>query len=1260
MSILFKSLNVRGLGDDKKRRQLFYKLNTSKYQIFLLQETHSSEVNVQQWRSEWGGDIYFSHGTTASRGTCIMFKKSVNVIIHGLRTDSEGRYIIMDIEIDNLQFTLASVYGPNADDPEFYLNFIETVELLGNDNRIVGGDWNFVLDVNTDKKGGILQTNENAKNIVSAWMNETDLVDIWRESNPDVFKFTWKRLQPHPGIFCRLDFFLVSFGMIDKINKADIIPGFRSDHSAITLSLFTVNNNRGPGYWKLNCSYLRDQDYIQMIQNVIVDTVELNSHADPLLLWDTIKCQIRGASLQFAARKKRSKINTVSALERRLQFLENRLTSLADSTEIKTEIAKVKGELEAYIEEKTKGAMIRSRVRWVEDGEKCTKYFLNLEKRNHNIKTIDRLQLENGTLLTDQKEILEEEKSFYEKLYHTSLREGNGVETIEEFLGNTHDIPKLSEDNKQNISHEITLDEIQLAIKSTSNGKSPGLDGLPIEFYKVFWSNIKDYFIKAMQFSYENGALSFTQKQGLISLIPKKDKSPLLLKNWRPLSLLNADYKILSKIIATRIKTVLPEIIHPDQTGFLKGRYIGENIIKVLNLLEYAEGEQVPALLMLVDYEKAFDSVEWSFVKECLTFFNFGDTIIKWVDILYNNISSCISNNGWFSEFFKPSRGVRQGCPLSPYLFIIVAEIFAISIRKNENIKGITINGETFKIGQFADDTFMTILFEQESLTQIINTLDRFQAISGLKVNYNKTELLRIGSMKDSLAQLYTQKKLKWTSEPTLLLGIKITTNIAELCKLNFDGLVDKLISISKLWNQRHLTLLGRIIIIKSLLVSQLIYKFSVLPTPDTDTLKSVEKVLLDYLWNNKKHFIDKNIIIGDLCNGGLRMVDILSKEISSKCGWVKRLANPQRDIFSGGGWIKLVEYFLPEPGRLFWSGNLKYVHALKLLKHSSVFWENVIKSWCIFNYHEPEEFADILNQQIWFNSQILVNNIPVFSRPLYEKGLIYIKDIVNRNGVISCQSILEKYQLNNNYAMFVNSIIGAIPRTWKTHIYNNRNVNMQNLYINKYDSVISKSNMTKYVYTTLLDKKSKSFPDRLIEKWSIDTGSNINRDYLSNMFKLIMLTTISPKHRAFQFRLIHRILVTNKILHIWKLRDNNLCTFCGTNVETIFHLLWDCTYTQELWNHVYNWIVNVTDANIRFNSQEIILGIDNEEFIAYNAIFVIVKQFIYACRCNNIIPLFHSLLEKIKYYIRVEKYLAIKNNKLDHHTRKWQLFTNI
>ena len=255
---------------------------------------------------------------------------------------------------------------------------------------------------------------------------------------------------------------------------------------------------------------------------------------------------------------------------------------------------------------KIKGVIVRTRARWHEHGEKSNKYFLNLEQRNHIKKHIRKLLI-NDIITTDPLKILKEQECFYNKLCKS-----NGSDTAwqtSSFL-NSLNIPKLSEEQKTLCEGKISSEECLCILENFQNIKTPGNDGIPIEFYRKFWSLISESYVRCANECFEKGEMTHSQKQAVILLIEKKGRDRSLLENMRPISLVNADAKIMSKVIASRIKNVLPYIIHHNQTGYVKDRFIGETIRSIFDIMDFSVSENIPGLLLFIDFQKAFDSVK--------------------------------------------------------------------------------------------------------------------------------------------------------------------------------------------------------------------------------------------------------------------------------------------------------------------------------------------------------------------------------------------------------------------------------------------------------------------------------------------------------------------------------------------------------------------------------------------------------------------------------------------------------------------------
>ena len=369
---------------------------------------------------------------------------------------------------------------------------------------------------------------------------------------------------------------------------------------------------------------------------------------------------------------------------------------------------------------------------------------------------------------------------------------------------------------------------------------SPGSSGFTGNFYKFFWRNIKHFVVRSANYSFDIGSLSIQQKLGIITLLPKGLKDKRYLANWRPLNLLNTFYKLVSGVITERIKPVLDTIIHPDQKGFVSGRYIGEAVRTVYDTIDYPKNNNKAGLLLCVDFEKAFDSISFKFIEKCLKHFNFSENLIQWVNLLLQNFQASINHCGNISSRFNISRGCRQGDPIAAYLFIIAVELLAHKIRTDIGVKGFEFGNLTNVLDLYADD--MTIYLKpcEQNLKNVLKIIKNFYHLSCLKISVSKTKAVWFGSAADSDQIFCPNEALIWSKEFTLL-GINFDNKLEKMDQNYFEKIND----IEKLlnrWLYRHMSPYVKIVVIKSLALSKLSHIALVVPNLAKITCKSLKK----------------------------------------------------------------------------------------------------------------------------------------------------------------------------------------------------------------------------------------------------------------------------------------------------------------------------------------------------------------------------------------------------------------------------------
>ena len=1227
------SVNSRGIRDKAKREALFtYHRNIT--DILIVQETHSDQKVENIWTNEWGGKALFSHGTNNARGVAMFVSSKLFHAISSIEKDEDGRYILVDITEGEKVITLLALYAPNNDCPAFF----ETLRLKlasRHEHKIIIGDFNLTLEVEFDRKN-TYSNNNKALEVVRDMMNEFYLSDVWRIQNGDKREYSWMK-KGNINKASRIDFILVSAGLDQSIKNPMYVSSIKTDHRAIYCVVELNNQERGVGYWKFNTLLLQDQRFLDFMNRELDKTIDSLNEKAPKDKWEKIKERIKKVSSDFSRKKSSENSLVIEQLSEKVNEMEENF--LGDQCVPNELLLSTKQELEEKLLERVRGLIFRSKVRWHEGGEKNTKYFFSLEKARYNAKTSFKIITDNGEELTDSKKILDCQREFYQNLYQAD----QGV--LFEMQNKFNVFVPNSIREQQNI--HFSVEHVGKAMIMMKNDRTPGEDGIPVDFYKVFWSKLKTPFMDMVMDCYQSKILHYTARQGILNLIPKANKDTRYVKNLRPITLLNTDYKIIEKTIANMMLPALEHIIHRDQRGFMKDRRISVNIRKLLDIMHYTASEDLEAVVMSLDFVKCFDKCAFSILHGSLDFFGFGQVVKDWTHILYHDFSVRVQNNGNFSAPINVRKGVHQGGCCSSVYFLVIAEILALSLRHNEDIKGITIKDILNILNQFADDMDVFSIASERSIIAIFKELEEFHKHSGFVVSYDKTTLYRIGSLRYSNAEMYSLSQYVWSKEDITVLGVTIAHD--NIVYKNYECLIAKVRNTLKAWYNRGLSLVGKIQVVNTLVASLFVYKMTVLPNIPQDIVKRIDNIIREFIWNGKKAKISYKILQNSKKDGVMGLVNLQYRDIALKTTWPQILSHEPE-------YAQIVYHILrcPKLGEDIWRCSLME-EDVSCMNIREPFWKDVLTAWCKSNYYCNRR---IENQILWYNSRVRVSGKPFFWADIFSKGLKYVYQLFIDQNFISYDQA-QRFGLSK---MRYNSLKASIPKDWKDFFSTTSASQYMPVPPHNYDLSGLKSgrSWSSYVYQHI-SSDVLLLHNKYI-KWLAEVGMDFCEglfDFASKHVNIYKITNI-PKLRSFQYRLLQRGLVTNILLSKWNMRNSDNCSFCDLEQETVIHLFFSCVRVRELWIEIVEYVENRFNEKVNFNLTNTILDQWNPArgSIA-NLVCLASKQYIYAQKCLGQQLNFVDWKVKINAYENLEKYVAVKNGHLFKHNKKWKVLSS-
>jgi exonuclease III len=556
-----------------------------------------------------------ANGTGRSCGVIILYNNN-DWECSNYETDPDGRYIIAvlkDKKTDRIML-ITNVYAPNNfnESITFFNGVFDNIEQNLDDIRrnnlniqsleiCLLGDFNFVINENECRNRAHTASEKRLSSIVTERLDGLGLHDTIC-FDKDKASHTWTSR----GICSRLDRIYCNQFLLNRVFSLEKTWGLaKSDHALVNISYAHITEQRGPGIKGLRPLFLKNQVFVENVRIELLDWVN-STPADwtPHQKWEFCKVGLNTAVGKHTCKQVSLQKQRKSAL---IKNLTNLKLSIANPTSqdrlaaLNQKISAIEAELEDMYEQEAESLFMQSGLKWREEGEKSSKYFLGLVNKRREESTVIQMYDRNGSLVNSVHGILDIARSFYENLY-SKVQPATNTRLLESFF--TH-VPTLNEDEANMLDEPITIDELKQTLK-TCKDSSPGPDGIPYSYYKKFDNILLPILLKSWEFSLETGSLPPSQSQACISLLPKTGKDKTRIENWRPISLSNCDIKLITKSMALRLNKVLDNIISTGQSAYIPGRNITNNIRTLRTLRKYAKQHRKDMAIVSLDAKKVW------------------------------------------------------------------------------------------------------------------------------------------------------------------------------------------------------------------------------------------------------------------------------------------------------------------------------------------------------------------------------------------------------------------------------------------------------------------------------------------------------------------------------------------------------------------------------------------------------------------------------------------------------------------------------
>ena len=1138
------SINARGLKNKNKREQIY---GMSDYDMICLQETHWDERCMRDVENEWRGEVYANNGDGNARGVAILIKRGVIKKVKRCDDEGDGRMIGVKFEYMNEEFKLVNVYAPNEEKDRKVL--FEKMGTMCDDNCMIVGDFN-VWCGKLDVSENMQFRNDTTREVLEKIKIMKGLSDVWRERNPEGREFSRTQLVKGELKQSRIDFVLSTKDLARRINSIEYITTTYSDHKVLKYTIGGETKRRGGGVWCMNGQLLKDEKYKKEVKDYIKwEMDERMYEEDTGRWWERLKEGIRGMSKKHSKNMGKKEREREKRLKEELEG-EEKKAGEGGNYDIEGYIRK-KDELKEIEQRKCEGAIIRSRARYAIEGEKCTGYFLGLEKTRQEKNYFEQVEGKDGEKITDFVGIVERVEEFYRELYK---KEGVDEESSRQVIDKLE--ARLSDEDREVCEGEISKGEIENAINGLGRNKSPGIDGIIGEFYIEFREELVPVLERLYRWIEEKGEMPHSMITGLVSIIYKKGSRDKL-ENYRPLTVLNGDYKVLAKVLANRLKEVIGTVVGSTQAYSIPGRDIADTISSIRDTIIHMKRNSGGVIASL-DLNKAFDRVDHRYLYKVLGKMGFGEKMIGWIRRMYERAGSKIKVNGIVTGEFRIERSVRQGCPLSALLYSLSAEPLAVLILENRRIRGIEIpGGQVSTLYQYADDTTVTVR-DRESVVEVLGSVDLYGRASGAKINIEKSEIMYIGESREKMGGI----GLKENKGYMKVLGINLGIEGEEGRDRQYEVMINSLKKTLGFWKLRKLKLKGKVVVVNALIVSKIIYVMNVMDVP-VRVLKEVEGIISNFLWDGGGVRIARGVLENDYEDGGLKLVNLEGKKKALRVKMMVRYLRDDGDHV----WKAFLKDAMNKCGGCGESG--MYMKFKKGMMngvteiHKEMFgaWGDFLKSV----KYDCEDVRQVWEQPVFLNPKITVGGEMIYNRMMWRAGIRRIRDLVYEYvpGFMGAQAVVDEVRENGDEIWLgtakgeLEKIKKAMPKEWIGMIERENMVkggNKIEMYVGEGECKVSLANVkTRVVYECMRDKEMRRPAAEKV--WS----KVMKEMDVRKIWKNVRVKWNSIECEHFDFMLRHNRIYNNLIISKFDCRVGKGCDVCDEGVETCMHEFVEC-----------------------------------------------------------------------------------------------------